>query len=125
MEESHAYLWHVYSGWHLNDDSNICLTELFYLFQGTNSGPYPGVASHFAPFNITEQALANEGISYWTSFARSFDPSRYKAHGTPSWADYTHGRLVIQEGKSFTEQVTNKYVERCNFWNEVGDEIRV
>ncbi|EIN04230.1 carboxyesterase [Punctularia strigosozonata HHB-11173 SS5] len=100
-------------------------SDLFFLFQGTNSGPYPGVASHFAPFNGTEQALATETIGYWTSFARAFDPSTFRARGAPAWPDMTHGRLVIQEGRSFIEQRTAKYIERCNFWNEVGDEIRV
>ncbi|PCH36462.1 carboxyesterase [Wolfiporia cocos MD-104 SS10] len=106
-------------------------SELFFLFQG-RSGPSPtDPVAVFAPFNASEQALATETIGYWTSFARAFNPNTYKPlASSPVWPDALSGRLVIQEGgvnatSSYLEQRTSAYVERCLFWNEVGNETRV
>ncbi|TFY63048.1 hypothetical protein EVJ58_g3474 [Rhodofomes roseus] len=110
-------------------------SDLFFLFNGTNSGPYPGVASSFAPFNVSEQALSTEATGYWTSFSRSFNPAAHVAidastgalSPAPLWPASTSGRLVIQEGEGETrmEAFPLEYEERCLFWNEVGPEIHL
>ncbi|KAJ9125987.1 hypothetical protein QFC24_002259 [Naganishia onofrii] len=96
-------------------------SDLYYLFQGTNSGVSSSNAqSTFRPFNATEQPLAKEATSYWTSFARSCDPSAYKAMSSPQWPAGPTKRLVIQEGNSTTatasmvEDVSATYISRCS-----------
>lgn len=77
-------------------------------------------AGTFRPFNATEQPLAKEATSYWTSFARSCDPSTYKAMGSPQWPAGPATRLVIQEGNStsgtasMVENVSATYISRCS-----------
>lgn len=94
-----------------------------------SSGPYPNVPSIFTPFNVTEQALSTQAIGYWTSFARSSEPSSHRPVGqsevSPSWSSSEAGRLVIQEGTGNTkmEARTAAYEARCRFWNEIGPEI--
>jgi hypothetical protein len=73
----------------------------------------------FRAFNATEQPLAKEAISYWTSFARSSDPSVNRADQSPVWTAGPSTRLVIQEGNSTVttasvlEAVPADYMARC------------
>ncbi|WWC65908.1 uncharacterized protein I303_108530 [Kwoniella dejecticola CBS 10117] len=111
-------------------------SELYFLFDGTNSGVSSANAlTIFRPFNATEQQLSNEGVSYWTSFSRAYDPSTYKYSTSPDWptltANGTQQRIVPQEGNSttmtatFVEDIPEDYVNRCTFWASVGPELRI
>ncbi|CCL99517.1 uncharacterized protein FIBRA_01535 [Fibroporia radiculosa] len=108
-------------------------SELFFLFQGTNSGPnHTAPTAVFAPFNSSEQVLATETIGYWTSFARAFDSNAFKPlASSPLWLSASsHQRLVNQEGgpnstKSRMKEQEDIYIQRCLFWSEVGNETRV
>jgi hypothetical protein len=82
-------------------------------------------ADTFKPFNSTEAPLAREAVSYWTSFARSYDPSTSKASGSPSWPAVGAGgnngngkRIVPMEGSAngtatTVENIDDGYVQRC------------
>ncbi|KZT11579.1 carboxyesterase [Laetiporus sulphureus 93-53] len=108
-------------------------SELFFLFQGTNSGPSPSdPVARFAPFNASEQVLSTETIGYWTSFARAYNPNTYKPlASSPEWLNAASlARLVNQEGnttstESHMEQQETRYIERCLFWMAVGNDTRV
>lgn len=73
----------------------------------------------FRAFNVTEKPLAEEAISYWTSFARNSDPSTNRANQSPVWTAGPSGRLVIQEANSTVttssvmEAVPADYMARC------------
>ncbi|GHJ89343.1 hypothetical protein NliqN6_5745 [Naganishia liquefaciens] len=104
-------------------------SDLYYLFQGTNSGVSSANAQNvFRTFNATEQPLADEAISYWTSFARTSDPSAKRAGHSPVWTMGPAGRLVIQEANStvttgsMMEAVPAEYMARCAFWMTVANE---
>ncbi|RSH93215.1 hypothetical protein EHS25_007569 [Saitozyma podzolica] len=101
-------------------------SELYFLFDGTNSGVSSSQATNtFKPFNSTEAPLAREAVSYWTSFARSYDPSTSKASGSPSWPAVGAGgnnvngkRIVPMEGSAngtatTVENIDDGYVQRC------------
>jgi hypothetical protein len=94
-----------------------------------SSGPYPAAPiSIFTPFNASEALLSLEAHSYWTSFARNFNPSSARLDGAPKWETAREGRLLIKEGTekrtmSGMEDVAGVHEERCRFWNEVGAEI--
>ncbi len=90
-------------------------SELYFLFDGTNSGvssshtlsksPFALPISifealgktlplahsisqkidNFVPFNSTEKPLSKAALSYWTSFIQTHDPSIYRASLSPSW----------------------------------------
>ncbi|KIJ35255.1 hypothetical protein M422DRAFT_180911 [Sphaerobolus stellatus SS14] len=64
-----------------------------------------------------------EIIAYWTSFARSGDPSTFKQSYSPTWVQHTTGqRVVMTRGTSSNgtasslEEVTSYEGERCAFW---------
>ncbi|KAI5451352.1 hypothetical protein NCC49_001945 [Naganishia albida] len=104
-------------------------SDLYYLFQGTNSGVSSANAQNvFRAFNVTEQPLAKEAISYWTSFARNADPSVNRAELSPEWTAGGGSRIVIQEGNSTVttasvmEAVPEEYKARCAFWMTVANE---
>jgi hypothetical protein len=94
-----------------------------------SSGPYPAAPiSIFTPFNVSEALLSLEARSYWTSFARNFNPSSSRLDGTPKWETAKEGRLLIKEGTakrtvSGMGDVAGVHEERCRFWNEVGAEL--
>lgn len=73
----------------------------------------------FRAFNATEQPLAKEAISYWTSFARNANPSVNRAALSPEWSSGPGSRIVIQEGNSTVttasvmEAVPEEYKARC------------
>lgn len=73
----------------------------------------------FRAFNATEQPLAKEAISYWTSFARNANPSVNRAESSPEWSAGPASRIVIQEGNSTVttasvmEAVPEEYKARC------------
>jgi hypothetical protein len=83
------------------------------LFQtGTNSGPSGSTPQAiFTPFNVTEAALAQEAVSYWTSFARAFDPSMYNSPFSPLWAGSDEGRLVLEESDGRNGTMTGSRME--------------
>jgi len=98
-------------------------SELFYLFDGTNSGPSAENAlGKFAMLNATEREFANSVIGYWTGFAHGYDPN---GAGQVEWDAGSSVRLVLDETGSHVEEVTEEHKMRCEFWNSVGGEIRV
>ncbi|KAJ9092088.1 hypothetical protein QFC20_007470 [Naganishia adeliensis] len=81
----------------------------------------------FRAFNATEQPLAKEAISYWTSFVRNANPSVNRAELSPEWSAGPASRIVIQEGNSTVttavmEAVPEEYKARCAFWMTVANE---
>jgi len=97
-------------------------SDVFYLF-----------ADGFV-YNATEELLHEEMIAYWTSFAKSFDPSTYKMPYSPEWTNWGTGkRLVITEDPNVQDNKTNSaeepftqwYKNRCMFWMVRGNETRV
>lgn len=104
--------------------------DLFFLFNGTNSGPNPSAPqSIFTPLTRAEATLSTEAIGYWTAFGRRGDPSINRPlRSSSKWADASKGRLLIQEesatkSASVMEKVSAIHEERCRFWNEIGSEI--
>ena len=78
----------------------------------------------FRAFNATEQRLATEAVSYWTSFARSSSPSTFKPSDSPEWPELSPRdqkgaqRIVLQIGNSgqtgsLVETLSERYIERC------------
>jgi len=106
-------------------------SDLYFLFDGTNSGPSATVPQPiFHAFNTTEKPFASGVVSYWTSFTRSFDPNAFAVSGAASWPSGPDERLVLQEGNStlagnFREVVYDAHKERCMFWASVANETRV
>jgi len=107
-------------------------SDIYYLFDGTNSAPNAG--NTFAGFNSTEKLVSDEIIGYWTSFARSADPSTYKQSYSPTWTNFgSHKRVVMTEDYtgesggtwSTLEDITPDYIDRCLFWMARGNETRV
>ncbi|KAF9508247.1 hypothetical protein BS47DRAFT_1377737 [Hydnum rufescens UP504] len=107
-------------------------SELFFLFDGTNSGPSSSNAlGAFVPFTPAQRPLATETIARWTSFARFFDPN-VGVNSTVHWPPIRRSaaRLVLQQGdsagtSSFVEDIDAKHDRRCAFWNAVGNETRI
>lgn len=102
--------------------SLTCHAEENHSTEGTNSGPSSNVAQPvFTAFNETEDALATEALSYWTSFARAGNPSAFGSPpSTVDWQGSANGRLVIQKSifggasnGSFMESVSSAQEERC------------
>ncbi|KAG8983449.1 hypothetical protein FRB94_008427 [Tulasnella sp. JGI-2019a] len=105
-------------------------SDLYFLFDGTNSGPSSANAlGVFHAFNATEAPLAQETVSAWIAFAKSLDPSP-ALQWTPAGVNGT--RWVFQEGgvgstmtASFVEGVTAAHAERCAFWAGVSGETGI
>ncbi|WWC92866.1 uncharacterized protein L201_007827 [Kwoniella dendrophila CBS 6074] len=113
-------------------------SELYFLFDGTNSGVSSANAlTTFHAFNATEQPLSSEALSYWTSFARSYNPSTFRFATSPDWVglqaknNSVGQRIVPMEGNSTTstatevEDIPDEYIQRCSFWMSVGSETRI
>lgn len=113
-------------------------SDLYFLFEGTNTIANAG--NTFTAFNESEAVVSQEAVGYWTSFARTGDPSEAKIttapawpkFGTPSSYDWTPQRLLVQEGtsemtRSGVEAVSDYELVRCAFWmsEEVTAETRV
>ncbi|KAJ7481659.1 carboxyesterase [Mycena latifolia] len=76
--------------------------ELFYLYDGTNSGPSASVAQPvFTVFNSTQDALAKQAVAWWSSFARNLDPNT---------------RMTAR---------SDDYPKRCAWWRSVADDVRL
>lgn len=98
-------------------------SELFYLFDGTNSGPNAANAQVvFAKLNDTERQFASGVIGYWTGFAEGYNPN---GAGRVEWTAGSSVRLVLDETGSHVEDVSEEQKMRCEFWNAVGGETRV
>ncbi|KAF8579657.1 alpha/beta-hydrolase [Ramaria rubella] len=102
-------------------------SDLYFLFDGTNSAPNAGFT--FKEFNTTELPLSQEIISYWTSFTRAGDPSKFKQSFSPVWDKQSTGKRVVMtrsttpgNGTASTlEEMTAYEVERCLFW--MGEDV--
>ncbi|KAF8579656.1 alpha/beta-hydrolase [Ramaria rubella] len=68
-------------------------SDVFFLFDGTNGAANTGYT--FSGFNITEMPLSQEIISYWTSFKRAGDPSKFKQSYSPVWEKQSTGKRVV------------------------------
>ncbi|KAF8879349.1 carboxyesterase [Mucidula mucida] len=102
-------------------------SELFYLFDGTNSGPSASVAQPvFTAFDDSEAALAKKAIAWWSSFAMTLDPNTHAAVGAPEWVSADKGGFMAA-GLNSSAMVdrTDNYPERCAWWRSVGEELRL
>jgi carboxylesterase type B len=110
-------------------------SDLYFLFQGTNSGPSSNNALPvFTAFNATEAALSAEAVRAWTTFAIDHKP----VTDTP-WPPAPDARFVFRESTanvsladaaqattaSAAAPVSDAHTARCEFWLEVGDERRL
>ncbi|KIJ35249.1 hypothetical protein M422DRAFT_262418 [Sphaerobolus stellatus SS14] len=94
-------------------------SDVYFLFGGSF-----GVAGLGVQLNSTELALSKEIIAYWTSFARSGNPSTFKESYSPNWVEWqgTGKRVVMTRGNSpdgtasTLESVSSFEKERCTFW---------
>ncbi|EUC59274.1 carboxyesterase-postia placenta Mad-698-R-like protein [Rhizoctonia solani AG-3 Rhs1AP] len=100
-------------------------SDVYHLFNGAT-----GTTPSFAPFNITQAPVAQEIMQYWTSFARSSDPSKFKRSYSPIWPSYTGNRRIVMSedvggsGKktaSFVETIPTYEQERCSFWMSLNE----
>ncbi|KAI5896640.1 alpha/beta-hydrolase [Schizophyllum commune H4-8] len=127
-------------------------SDLYFLFQGTNTIPNAG--NTFTAFNevrpsfavihwarcsppISEAVVSQEAIAYWTSFARTGDPSAAKYPTSPSWPPFAaddgrRQRLLVKEGtsektSSAADDISDYELIRCAFWmsEEVTAETRI
>ncbi|KAJ7291098.1 carboxyesterase [Mycena rebaudengoi] len=68
-------------------------SELFYLYDGTNSGPSATVAGPvFTAFNAAQDVVARQAVAWWSSFARTLDPNTFAVPGSPKWEPCVQGR---------------------------------
>ncbi|KAJ7701777.1 Alpha/Beta hydrolase protein [Mycena rosella] len=109
--------------------------ELFYLYDGTNSGPSASVAQPvFTPFNPAQDALARQAVGWWSSFARSLDPNTYAVAGSPKWEAASQGGFMVADlaasnttttpNSRMTDRTTD-YPKRCAWWRSVADDLRL
>ena len=85
----------------------------------------------------SEAVVSQEAIAYWTSFARTGNPSAAKYPTSPPWAPFAaddgkRQRLLVREGtkektSSAAEDIADYELIRCAFWmsEEVTAETRV
>ncbi|KAJ7614595.1 carboxyesterase [Mycena polygramma] len=107
--------------------------ELFYLYDGTNSGPSASVAQPvFTVFSAAQDALARQAVAWWSSFARTLDPNTFAAPGAPTWEPASKGGFMVANlGANVTTpssgmaQRTDNYPKRCAWWRSVGTELRL
>ncbi|CAE6520330.1 unnamed protein product, partial [Rhizoctonia solani] len=100
-------------------------SDVYYLFNGAT-----GTTPFFAPFNITQAPVAQEIMQYWTSFARSSDPSKFKRAYSPLWSKHAGNRRVVMsedvggagnQTASFVETIPTYEQERCRFWMSLNE----
>ncbi|KAF5380772.1 hypothetical protein D9757_007114 [Collybiopsis confluens] len=102
-------------------------SDLYFLFDGTNTIANAG--NTFTRFNASELAISKEAIGYWSSFAKSGDPSISKLSISPVWDVFAPGgslndtrqRLLITRGSDTVTATQMQFVssaerERCQFW---------
>ncbi|KAF8502965.1 alpha/beta-hydrolase [Gautieria morchelliformis] len=114
--------------WDVNPYLGVMHTsDLYFLFDGTNTAPNAGYT--FKAFNSTEMPLSQEIISYWASFARTADPSKFKQSFSPAWEGQPTGKRVVMTRSntsgngtaSFMEDISAYEMQRCLFW--MGEEV--
>lgn len=111
----------------------MCSAELFYLYDGTNSGPSASVAQPvFTVFNSTQDALARQAVAWWSSFARDLNPNTFAVAGSPTWELASKGGfMVANQGVNTTTPSsamalrTDDYPKRCAWWRSVGTTVRL
>ncbi|KAJ7757066.1 Alpha/Beta hydrolase protein [Mycena metata] len=107
--------------------------ELFYLYDGTNSGPSASVAQPvFTVFNPEQDALARQAVAWWSSFARTLDPNTFALPGSPTWLPASEGGFMVADlGVNSTVPNsgmvlrTDDYPKRCAWWRSVGTDLRL
>ncbi|KAJ7177916.1 Alpha/Beta hydrolase protein [Mycena filopes] len=108
--------------------------ELFYLYDGTNSGPSASVAQPvFTPFTPAEDALARQAVAWWSSFARTLDPNTFAIPGSPKWEPASQGGFMVADlpvngtvaPNSAMAVRTDDYPKRCAWWRSIGTELRL
>ncbi|KAJ6591164.1 Alpha/Beta hydrolase protein [Mycena vulgaris] len=107
--------------------------ELFYLYDGTNSGPSASVAQPvFTVFDAAQDAMAKQAVAWWSSFARTLDPNTYAVSGSPTWVDASKGGFMVADTgtnssvpNSRMEDRTTDYPKRCAWWRSIGTELRL
>ncbi|KAJ6618669.1 Alpha/Beta hydrolase protein [Mycena sp. CBHHK59/15] len=107
--------------------------ELFYLYDGTNSGPSASVAQPvFTAFNSTQSALASQAVAWWSSFARTLNPNTYAAAGSATWDPASKGGFMAAQLGADTSKTgsamvarTDDYPKRCAWWRSIGTELRL
>ncbi|KAF2753850.1 triacylglycerol lipase-like protein [Pseudovirgaria hyperparasitica] len=83
-----------------------------------------------------EGADAYEGINakmvstlqgYWTSFAKTgMSPNTYRAKHSPEWSKYAQGReMRLRTNETRMEVVSQKQLERCQFWKGLRDKTQL
>ncbi|KAJ7507320.1 carboxyesterase [Mycena galericulata] len=108
-------------------------SELFYLYDGTNSGPSATVAQPvFTVFNSTQDALARQAVAWWSSFARVLNPNTYATAGSATWELASQGGfMVADQGINSTAPISamaprsEDYPKRCAWWRSVGTTLRL
>ncbi|KAF7366513.1 PLP-dependent transferase [Mycena sanguinolenta] len=77
--------------------------ELFYLYDGTNSGPSASVAQPvFTVYDDAQAALAEQAVAWWSSFARSLDPNTFALAGSPKWDVASKGGFMVADTSNDT-----------------------
>lgn len=76
----------------------------------------------FSKMTDTEEKFGREVVGYWTGFAETYTPN---GEGRVEWIEGSGRRLVLSEDGSRVEQVAEEHRERCEFWIQVGEELRV
>ncbi|KAJ7628626.1 carboxyesterase [Roridomyces roridus] len=109
-------------------------SELFYLYDGTNSGPSASVAQPvFTAFNATQDALAKQAVAWWSSFARDLNPNTYAVPGSPKWELASTGKIMAaQQGAPGSTSPASAMIardpdlpRRCAWWRSVADVVRL
>ncbi|CAK5263478.1 unnamed protein product [Mycena citricolor] len=106
--------------------------ELFYLYDGTNSGPSASVAQPvFTAFSAAQSSLAQQAVAWWSSFAMTLDPNSHAAAGAPTWepASLNGGFMVpnasASSASSAMQYVDANYPVRCAWWRSIANELRL
>ncbi|KAF7342030.1 COesterase domain-containing protein [Mycena venus] len=111
--------------------------ELFYLYDGTNSGPSASVAQPvFTVFSSAQDALARQAVAWWSSFARTLDPNTFAVPGSPKWDPASKGGFMVAALSNGTTSTvpstgsgmavrTEDYPKRCAWWRSVGSDLRL
>ncbi|KAF8208376.1 carboxyesterase [Mycena galopus ATCC 62051] len=109
--------------------------ELFYLYDGTNSGPSASVAQPvFTVFSAAQSALAQQAVAWWSSFARTLNPNTFAAPGAPTWELASEGGFMVANVSSSNSSSvpssgmalrTEDYPKRCEWWRSVGTNLRL
>ena len=94
----------------------------------------------FGPGNVGGDAPAsyNEGEKnapavpvvqgYWSSFIRSYNPNKYRHHGSAKWETWTEKRkqrIVFETGgKTKMEKISRDLQKKCSYFASIGADIR-